>query len=146
MQSFPKNANLDNFFPKMLISTIFPKNANLDNFFPKKFNFWQFSTSESENRGNFFHNFFLLSGEKIDFSGRIFTYGTKKCVQLIMSSNVNRLLKTNVPMEVLRPIVRLLMGRLVQQFMMKFVRMLYSRNVMIFMNRSAPKFKRKCAR
>ena len=50
-----------------------PNNANLDNFFPKKCNIEKFSTSESENYGEVFHNFFADQGRN-NFLGRIFTY------------------------------------------------------------------------
>ena len=135
-----KNAIFFNFYPLI---------CKFLQFFPQKVQILTIFPQNNAIFGNFFLNFFTIflpAREKIDFSGRIFTYGTKKCVQLIMSSNVNRLLKTNVPMEVLRPNVRSLMGRLVQQFMMKFVRMLYPRNVMTFTKISAPRLQRKCAR
>ena len=70
----PKSANFDTFYPKKCNFSIFTpefanfcyfstKNANLDNFFPNKCNFGQFSTSESKNRGKFFHNFFVDWGK-----------------------------------------------------------------------------------
>ena len=43
-------------------------------YFQKKCNFGQFSAFESEKYVDIFHNFFL-NREKLDFSGRIFTYG-----------------------------------------------------------------------
>ena len=66
----PKSANFYSFTLKnaflplnLQIFCNFPKkNANLDNFFPKKYNFEKISTSESENYGEVFHNFFADQG------------------------------------------------------------------------------------
>ena len=51
----PLNLQIFCYFP--------PKNANLDNFFPKKCNFGQFSTSESEKYGKIFSQFIRQPGK-----------------------------------------------------------------------------------
>ena len=68
-----KFANFCNLYQK---SANLDKKANLDNFFPKKCNFGQFPLLKVKIMGKFFTNF-LLAGEKIDFCGRIFTYGSR---------------------------------------------------------------------